>query len=63
MTLVLEELVDLVSTGPNQKELDERLRSLPLELEGMYKLVVSKLVNKPKPLLPNAISIAHQMLS
>lgn len=63
VTLVLEDLADLASTGPNQKELDERLRSLPLELEGMYKLIIGKLVNKPKQLLPNAIDIAHQMLS
>ncbi|KAI2621919.1 hypothetical protein GGS26DRAFT_255256 [Hypomontagnella submonticulosa] len=63
VALVLEELKNLVSTGPSQKELDDCLRALPLELEDMYKLIVERLASQPRHVLPGQIDKARQMLN
>jgi hypothetical protein len=46
VSLVMNELVRLASTGPSQKELEDSFRKLPPDLNTFYKSIIDRLVKK-----------------
>lgn len=46
VSLVLNELVELASTGPSQKELEDSLETLPSNLNDFYTLIIERLLKK-----------------
>ncbi|KAJ5564266.1 hypothetical protein N7513_000508 [Penicillium frequentans] len=46
VSLVMNELVELASTGPSQKELEDSLQTLPSDLNDFYTLIIERLLKK-----------------